>query len=180
MIKRIKLRMKIYNSKNIIELKELPVLDNGSYYIYCMLNSPAHNIKIGITTNIVQRLQALSGSNGGGNKIIKLWLSDPTFVVNAEKAFHEKFAKYRIEGTEWFDGSKLTFEEVITEMENQFNTKSYKVCNKIRKELAEKKVQEEAELKKLELESQNESKEETDNSKKSTKTKSRSKRSKKI
>ena len=171
--------MKIYNSKNIIELKELPVLDNGSYYIYCMLNSPAHNIKIGITTNIVQRLQALSGSNGGGNKIIKLWLSDPTFVVNAEKAFHEKFARYRIEGTEWFEGSKLTFEEVITEMENQFNTKSYKACNKIRKELAENKMQEEAELKKLELEFQNGSKEETDNSKKSTKTKSRSKRSKK-
>ena len=171
--------MKIYNSKNIIELKELPVLDNGSYYIYCMLNSPAHNIKIGITTNIVQRLQALSGSNGGGNKIIKLWLSDPTFVVNAEKAFHEKFARYRIEGTEWFDGSKLTFEEVITEMENQFNTKSYKACNRIRKELAEKKNQEEAELKRLE-ESQNESKGETDNSKKSIKTKSRSKRSKKI
>ena len=171
--------MKIYNSKNIIELKELPVLDNGSYYIYCMLNSPAHNIKIGITTNIVQRLQALSGSNGGGNKIIKLWLSDPTFVVNAEKAFHEKFTRYRIEGTEWFDGSKLTFEEVVTEMENQFNTKSYKACNRIRKELAEKKVQEEAELKRLE-ESQNESKEKIDNSKKSTKTKSRSKRSKKI
>lgn len=171
--------MKIYNSKNIIELKELSVLDNGSYYIYCMLNSPAHNIKIGITTNIVQRLQALSGSNGGGNKIIKLWLSDPTFVVNAEKAFHEKFARYRIEGTEWFDGSKLTFEEVITEMENQFNTKSYKACNRIRKELAEKKNQEEAELKRLE-ESQNESKGETDNSKKSIKTKSRSKRSKKI
>lgn len=171
--------MKIYNSKNIIELKELPALDNGSYYIYCMLNSPAHNIKIGITTNIVQRLQTLSGSNGGGNKIIKLWLSDPTFVVSAEKAFHEKFARYRIEGTEWFDGSKLTFEEVITEMENQFNTKSYKACNRIRKELAEKKNQEEAELKRLE-ESQNESKEEIDNSKKSTKTKSRSKRSKKI
>ena len=65
-------------------------------------------------------------------------------------------------------------------MENQFNTKSYKACNKIRKELAENKIQEEAELKKLELEFQNGSKEETDNSKKSTKTKSRSKRSKKI
>lgn len=172
--------MKIYNSKNIIELKELPVLDNGSYYIYCMLNSPAHNIKIGITTNIVQRLQALSGSNSGGNKIIKLWLSDPTFVVNAEKAFHEKFARYRIEGTEWFDGNKLTFEEVVTEMENQFNTKSYEACNRIRKELAEKKMQEEAELKRLELESQNELKKEKDDSKKSNKTKSRSKRSKKL
>ena len=144
--------MKIYNSKNIIELKELPILEDGSYYIYCMLNSPAHNIKIGQTTNIVQRLQSLSGSNGGGNKIIKLALSDSTYVISSEKAFHEKFGRYRIEGTEWFNGSKLTFEEVVSEVENQFSTKSYKVCNEIRKKLAEKKMREDEEHKKFEEE----------------------------
>lgn len=174
--------MKIYNSKNIIELKELPILEDGSYYIYCMLNSPAHNIKIGITANIVQRLQSLSGSNGGGNRIVSLAVSDPTFVSSAEKAFHEKFGRYRIEGTEWFDGSKLTFEEVINEMENQFNTKSYEVCNKLRKELAEKRIHEEKEkqileedqLKQEELENENKSKKKS----KTSKSKSTSKRSK--
>ena len=174
--------MKIYNSKNIIELKELSILEDGSYYIYCMLNSPAHNLKIGITTNIVQRLQSLSGSNGGGNRIIKLWVSDPTFVSSAEKAFHEKYARYRIEGTEWFDGSKLVFEEVVTEMENQFNTKSYEICNKLRKEQAEKRISEEKERLKLEEEQLKQEEFESENkSKKKIKTsrsKSRSKRSK--
>ncbi len=174
--------MKIYNSKNIIELKEVPVLDDGSIYIYVMLNYPAGNIKIGQTTNIVQRLQSLSGSNGGGNHIIKLGVSEKTYVISAEKAFHEKFGRYRIEGTEWFDGSKLTFEEVINEMENQFNTKSYEVCNKLRKELAEKRIHEEKEkqileedqLKQEELENENKSKKKS----KTSKSKSTSKRSK--
>ena len=172
--------MKIYNSKNIIELKELPILEDGSYYIYCMLNSPAHNIKIGITTNIVQRLQSLSGSNGGGSRIVKLAVSNPTFCASAEKAFHEKYARFRIEGTEWFDGAKLTFEEVVSEIENQFSTKSYKVCNEIRKELAEKRIREEKEKQKLEEEQlkQEELNDESKNKKKS-KT-SKSKRSKGI
>lgn len=172
--------MKIYNSKNIIELKELPVLDDGSCYVYCMFNSPAHNIKIGITTNIVQRLQSLSGSNGGGNKITKLWVSNPTFVLSAEKAFHEKFARYRIEGTEWFDGNKLTFKEVIDEIEKQFNTKSYEVCNRLRKELAEKKMREEKENRKLEEEQLKQEELENESKKKSktSKSKSASKRSK--
>lgn len=144
--------MKIYTSKNISELKNVPVLDNGQVYIYVMLNYPAKNIKIGQTTNIVQRLQSLSGSNGGGNKITILAVSDPTYVINSEKAFHEKYARYRIEGTEWFDGSKLIFEEVVSEMENQFNTKSYEVCNKLRKKLTEKRIREKKEKQKLEEE----------------------------
>ena len=172
--------MKIYNSKNIIELKELPILEDDSYYIYCMLNSPAHNIKIGITTNIVQRLQSLSGSNSGGNHIVKLAVSNPTFVSSAEKAFHEKFGRFRIEGTEWFDGSKVTFEEIVSEMENQFNTKTYEVCNELRKELAEKRIREEKEKQKLEEEQLKQEKlnDESKNKKKS-KT-SKSKRSKGI
>lgn len=144
--------MKIYTSKNISELKNVPVLDDGQVYIYVMLNYPAKNIKIGQTTNVVQRLQSLSGSNGGGNKITTLAVSDSTYVINSEKAFHEKYARYRIEGTEWFDGSKLTFEEVVSEMDNQFNTKSYEVCNKLRKKLTEKRIREEKERQKLEEE----------------------------
>lgn len=170
--------MKIYTSKNISELKNVPVLDDGQVYIYVMLNYPAKNIKIGQTTNIVQRLQSLSGSNGGGNKITTLAVSDSTYVINSEKAFHEKYARYRIEGTEWFDGSKLIFEEVVSEMENQFNTKSYEVCNKLRKKLTEKRIREEKERQKLE-EEQLKQEELENESKKSKKSKSsKSKRSK--
>ena len=130
--------MTIYDSKNVIELKELSVLDNGTYYIYVMLNSPQQNIKIGITTNILQRLQSLSGSNSGGNKIVKLAVSDPTYVVSAEKAFHNHYDRYRIPNTEWFDGSKLKFENVVDFIDKQFKLKSYETCNKLRKELYEK------------------------------------------
>lgn len=172
--------MKIYNSKNIIELKELPILNNGSYYIYCMLNSPAHNLKIGITTNIVQRLQSLSGSNGGGNKIVALAVSDPTYVINSEKAFHEKYARYRIDGTEWFDGSKLTFEEVVSEMETQFNTKSYEVCNKLKKEIVEKRIREEKERQKIEEEQLKQEELENESKGKKKSKSSKSKRSKTV
>ena len=159
--------MKIYNSKNIIELKEVPILDNGSYYIYCILNSVG-NIKIGITTDIVQRLQSLSGSNAAGYKITTLALSSPTYVASAEKAFHNKYARYRLEG-EWFDGSKVSFDEVVKEMENQFNTQSYNVCNQIRKELVEKRIKE-CEKNKVT--------EELEKSKPSNKTKTKTKRNK--
>ena len=130
--------MKIYNSKNVMGLKELPVLDNGTYYIYVMLNSPQENIKIGITTNILQRLQSLSGSNSGGNKIVKLAVSEPTYVASAEKAFHNHYDRYRIPNTEWFDGNKLNFEDVVDFIDKQFQMKSYKTCNRLRKELYEK------------------------------------------
>lgn len=130
--------MKTYNSKNVMELKELPVLDNGTYYIYVMLNSPQENIKIGITTNILQRLQSLSGSNSGGNKIVKLAVSEPTYVASAEKAFHNHYDRYRIPNTEWFDGNKLNFEDVVDFIDKQFQMKSYETCNRLRKELYEK------------------------------------------
>ena len=172
--------MKVYTSKNILELKNVPILDTGEVYIYVMLNDPQHNIKIGKTTNIQQRLQSLSGSNSGGNKITVLGLSNPTYCESSEKAFHEKYARFRIEGTEWFDGSKLTFEEVVTEMDNQFSTKSYETCNKLRKELAEKRIREEKEKKKLEEEQLKQEELENESKKKSktSKSKSASKRSK--
>lgn len=128
----------IYTSKNISELKNIPILDDGQIYLYVMLNYPQNNIKIGITTNIIQRLQSLSGSNSGGNKIIKLWLSDPTYVLSSENAFHNHYDIYRIPNTEWFDGRKLKFEDVVKYIEEQFNKDSYKKCNKLRKELYEK------------------------------------------
>lgn len=141
--------MKIYTSKNILDLKNVPILDNYQIYIYVMLNSQG-KIKIGQTTNIVQRLQSLSGSNGGGEKIIRLYCSPPTFVKSMEKAIHNHFNKYRIQGTEWFEG--LDFDEVIEHVDSLFYTKSYNTCNELRKGIAEK----EREInKQKELEEQN-------------------------
>ena len=128
----------IYDSKNISELKNVPVLDKGEVYIYVMLNYPQGNIKIGQTTNIQQRLQSLSGSNNGGNRIVKLYLSPSTYVVSAEKAFHNHYDRYRIPNTEWFDGNKLKFEDVVDFIDKQFKLKSYETCNKLRKELYKK------------------------------------------
>ena len=157
-------KLTIYDSKNVIELKELPVLDNGTYYIYVMLNSPQQNIKIGITTNILQRLQSLSGSNSGGNKIVKLAVSDPTYVASAEKAFHNHYDRYRIPNTEWFDGSKLKFENVVDFIDKQFKLKSYETCNKLRKELYEK---EQEKIKQDEIEKEKEEQSQSKQEKKS-------------
>lgn len=141
--------MKIYTSKNILELKNVPVLDNYQIYIYVMLNSQ-DKIKIGQTTNIVQRLQSLSGSNGGGEKIIRLYCSPSTYIKSMEKAIHNHFNKYRIQGTEWFKG--LDFNEVVEHIDGLFYTKSYNTCNELRKSIAEK----EREInKQKELEEQN-------------------------
>lgn len=147
--------VKIYDSKNIMELKELPVLEDGSCFIYVMQNYPQNNIKIGKSTNMVQRLQSLSGSNSGGNKIVKIGvISEPTFVQSTEKTFHNIFDRYRIPDTEWFEG--LIFEDIVAEIEKQFNMSTYERCNKLRKEQAEVKVREEKEIQKPEDELQKE------------------------
>ena len=161
----------IYMSKNISELKEVPVLDDGEIYIYVMLNYPQGNIKIGQTTNIVQRLQSLSGSNNGGNRIVKLYLSPSTYVKSTEKAFHNYYDRYRIPNTEWFNGNKLKFEDVVEFIGKQFKMKSYETCNKLRKELYEK---EQEKIKQEEIE-----KEKTEQFQpKQEKTKSKSKKNK--
>ena len=157
-----------------MELKELPVLDNGTYYIYVMLNSPQENIKIGITTNILQRLQSLSGSNSGGNKIVKLAVSEPTYVISSEKAFHNHYDRYRIPNTEWFDGNKLNFEDVVDFIDKQFQMKSYEICNRLRKELYEKeqeKIKQEEKEREEEQSQDSQSKQEKKTKKKSSKTK---------
>ena len=143
----------IYNSKNIARLKELPILEDGQLYIYVMLNYPQGNIKIGQTTNIVQRLQSLSGSNGGGNHIIKLYVSPSTYISSIEKTCHNHYDWYRINGTEWFNGDKLNFDEVVKYVDSLFRTESFKICNELRKEQIEKKRREDEARQKLEEES---------------------------
>ena len=127
----------IFTSKNIYILKEMPVLDNGQVYIYAMLNYPQGHIKIGKTTNIVQRLQSLSGSNSGGNRIVKLYCSPATWLHSMETALHSYYGKYRIDGTEWFKG-KVDFEDVVKHINSLFYTRQYQICNELRKSVIEK------------------------------------------
>ena len=124
------------------DLKEYPILEDGSIYIYIMLND-AGRIKIGKTTNIQQRYQSLCGSNSAGMKLINVCCSPPTYLHTIETIMHDKFKKYRIPNTEWFYDDKnvgeLTFKNVVRELHALFSSSDYNTCNEVRKSLIEKK-----------------------------------------
>lgn len=120
--------MEIYTQETMSLLKEKPVLTDGQIYIYVLLNTN-NAIKIGKTTNIQQRIQELSGSNGGGEKISKVYCSPPTWISVMETFCHEHFYSYRIPGTEWFKGYDLEYEDVVAWVDSQFQTDSYKRSN---------------------------------------------------
>lgn len=128
----------IYTQENIGLLKSIPILEDGQIYIYVILNSVG-NVKIGKTVNIMQRLQSLSGSNGGGSKIISLYCSPPTWMQSMETTCHNHYNFARIPGTEWFDGSKVDFREVVEYVDELFHTESFKRCNELRRSIMEKK-----------------------------------------
>lgn len=86
----------IYTKENIKLLRQIPVLNDGRIYIYAMLNYPQGNIKIGKTTDIVQRLKSLSGSNGGSNKISMIYCSPPTWMQTMEETCHNHYHFARI------------------------------------------------------------------------------------
>lgn len=129
----------IYTEETMKMLESVLVLDDEQLYIYVMLNAPQGDIKIGQTRNIAQRLQSLSGSNGAGNRIVALYCSPSTYVLSMENACHSHYNFARISGTEWFDGSKVNFEEVVQFIDGLFYTDSYKRCNELRKRNIEEK-----------------------------------------
>ena len=127
--------MNIYdNIKNV----ELPALENNLYYIYILENEPQHNIKIGITTNIQQRITSLSGSNSGGNHIIRCAVSEPTYLYTLERILHNRFKDNRIDGTEWFSGENISFEMACDVADEIFASDEYIKCNNIRKDFCMK------------------------------------------
>ena len=128
----------IYTQENINLLKSVPILEDGQLYIYVILNTLG-NVKIGKTTNIMQRLQSLSGSNGGGSKISAVYVSPNTYLYSIEGTCHNHYHFARISGTEWFDGNKVDFKEVVEYVDGLFHTDSYKRCNELRKSITEKK-----------------------------------------
>ena len=128
----------IYTQENMGLLKSVPVLEDGQIYIYVMLSTNG-NVKIGKTTNIYQRLSSLSGSNGYGEKIINLYCSPPTWMQSTEKTCHNHYHFARIQGTEWFDGTKINFEEAVEYVDRLFHTENFKTCNELRKKVIESK-----------------------------------------
>ena len=123
-----------------LDLKVIPILEDERVYIYAMLNT-CNKIKIGITKNIQQRYQSLCGSNSQGNEIIKVYVSESTYLNNLEKMIHEHFGQFRLKKTEWFVSNKsgvLKYEEVIEYIEQLFSSADYKRCNEIRRKIYEK------------------------------------------
>ena len=128
--------IKIYTNKNIHELAiDKPPLEDGQIYIYALLNFPSCNVKIGKTTNMQHRHQSLQGSNGGGNRIVACYCSPATWIQGMEKTCHNHYEWCRIQGTEWFSGDKVKFEEVVEYIDDLFHTNGYEICNELRKQL---------------------------------------------
>ena len=121
-----------------MKLNNIPILDDGQVYIYVLLNS-ANSIKIGKTTNLPNRIQSLSASNGGGFEIIDYYCSPATWLHNIEKIAHEYFAYARMSG-EWFDGTKVTFDSVVKYVDDLFKSKDYEKCNELRKKIMMEKM----------------------------------------
>ena len=129
----------IYTLKNAKLLKELPILDDGEVFLYVILSLPQGNVKIGKTTNIVQRITSLSGSNGAGNRINKIYVSPSTYIEGLEKTAHLHYDFARIKGTEWFDGNKVDFDEVVQYVDGLFHQQGYETCNELRRKLYKEK-----------------------------------------
>lgn len=119
------------------ELNNIPVLDDERCYIYILKNQVG-NIKIGKTTNMAQRIQSLSGSNGGGYSITEWYCSSPTYLSTIEKIAHDHFGYARMSG-EWFDGTKASFDEVVKYVEGLFCSRDYEKCNELRRKIIEEK-----------------------------------------
>lgn len=128
----------IYTEENMNLLKSVPALNDGQIYIYVLKNSVG-NVKIGQTKNIKQRLTSLSGSNGGGSKVIALYYSPGTYLKSIEGTCHNHYDFARISGTEWFDGNKVDFDEVVKYVDGLFYVDSYRICNELRKAMYDNK-----------------------------------------
>lgn len=121
-------KMRVYNNPKMVSL---PKLEDIQYYIYALENDKGL-VKIGISKDISQRVLSLSGSNGGGNYIVRVAVSPTTYLKTLESSLHDIFNKYRVKGTEWFDG--ISFEEVVIKMDEIFSSSSYERTNEMRKQ----------------------------------------------
>ncbi len=125
--------MHCYTEINAI--KEQPLSD-GSNYIYILKNYPQGNVKIGITSNPKQRFRSLSGSNSGGNRIVKITISSPTYYYKMERLIQERYTRYRIPKSEWFSG--IDYDTVVGFMQKMFDDPAYTRVNEKYKKMQER------------------------------------------
>lgn len=104
------------------------------YHIY-VLENDAGLIKIGITKDFDQRKRSLSGSNGGGHKITREYVSIETVLYSLEHIMHDHFAEYRKPGTEWFEG--ITFETAVSYLIELTSSDEFVKCDKIRRQFTQ-------------------------------------------
>ena len=104
--------------------------DGRLVQVYIIENDGGY-IKIGVSSDVETRLESLSGSNGGGHKIVRSWISPNTYLYSVERALHLHYDKNRIEGTEWF--KDLDFDEVCEFANEVFASKEHQKLNELRK-----------------------------------------------
>ena len=115
-------------------IQQFKPLQKPQVYIYILINESGL-IKIGKTSNIKQRIQSLSGSNGRGDQIVDAYCSGPTYLYTLEKIMHSIYKENRIIGTEWF--KDLDYDVVCNQLNLLIESDSYKKCNEIRKKFIE-------------------------------------------
>ena len=109
---------------------------NGKEVQIYIIENDGGYIKIGVSTDVDKRFESLSGSNGGGHKIVRQWVSIKTYLYTFERMLHLHFNDNRIEGTEWFQD--LDFDDVVSYAESLMNSCEFARCNQIRKEYNER------------------------------------------
>lgn len=125
------------NERNNSLIKDIEKLEDSQFYIYILKNELG-KVKVGITKDINDRLQNLSGSNGQGIQITRCYCSSPTYLKCLERIMHEKMKKYRIPSTEWFyyDGDSTgdrLFNNAVKVLNKLMCSKEYETANNLRR-----------------------------------------------
>lgn len=79
---------------------EIPTKQKDEKFVYFILNSDDHSIKIGVSKNPEQRKKRLEFASGNYLEVVKILESDTPYIL--EKHLHHKFRLFRINNTEWF------------------------------------------------------------------------------
>ena len=112
-----------------IENLQIKKADPLKAYNYILLTESG-NIKIGRSTDPINRIRTLSNSNSGGFKIIDVCVSPQHNIADTvENWLHWYYHKYQVEG-EWF--SNLDFNEVKEFFNNLFKRPDFIHANKVR------------------------------------------------
>lgn len=134
--------MDLIDERSGKDIDVLPILNDKQLYVYILQNT-AGKVKVGVSHNLSQRIQSLSGSNGQGNTITHCYCSPATYLTTIEGIMHNRMKQCRIEGTEWFyyeddPSGDILFDSAIELMEKLFSSTEYARCNELRKNYSSK------------------------------------------